>query len=354
MIQSTTSIEFLHNGRIAPLTSLTIGTPQATGSFDGGVYYSNNQICLRGLHGKTHYTNKPVAITQSDLYKLDGCHIFGGMLQEHFGHFLTESIGRIWAQGYLSPKFNSIAFYHRVPGGRIPGFVRDIMELLAPRLQINIIQRPTIVEELAVPTHVEKNGMLYGHSSMREAVSPLKSIKGGAAKRLYVSRSRLNLNDGGVLFETLVEKYLEAEGYQVIHPEKMTLREQVAAYNGADELIFAEGSALHLYALVARSTQRVFIIWRRKLADHFGWQISTFGGPTRVHGEPCIDTLFVPTNGEVCARALLDFDGLSRQLREGGFISNQRWDAPKASEVSHEIARVELATKRKYLEKRLR
>jgi len=345
MIQSTTSIELLRNGRIAPLTSLAIWTPQSLGSFDGGVYYDNNEICQQGLHVKPGYTNKPVAITPSDLSKLDGSHIFGGMLQIHFGHFFTESIGRIWAQGYLSSKFNSIAFYHRVPGGRIPGFVRETIELLAPELQINIIQRPTIVEELAVPTHIEKYGMLYGHTVMQEAVLPLKAIKGGTAKRLYVSRSKLHLSDGGILFEELVEKYLVEESYQVIHPEKMTIREQLAAYNAADELIFAEGSALHLYALVARSTQRVFIIWRRKLAEFFGWQISTFGGPTRVHGVPCIEALFVPPNGEVSARALLDFEDLSRQLYNSGFISNKRWDIPKASEVNHEITRAELATK---------
>ncbi len=70
------------------------------------------------------------------------------MLQEHFGHFLTESIGRIWAQKYLSSEFNSMVFYHRIPGGRIPSFVRDIMELLVPNIKINIIQEPTIIEEL--------------------------------------------------------------------------------------------------------------------------------------------------------------------------------------------------------------
>ena len=354
MIQSAISIEFLYNGRIAPLTSLHVGTPQAPGSFDGGVYYSNNDICLQGLHGKTHYTNKPIALTSSEMPKLNGSHIFGGMLQEHFGHFLTESIGRIWALKHLSSKFNSIVFYHRVPNGRIPRFVREIMEVLAPNIQINIILQPTIIEELAVPTHIEKNGMLYGHSVMQEAVYPLKNIRSGTAKRLYISRSKLNLNDGGILFEELIENYLEAEGYVIIHPEKMTINEQIAAYNGAEELIFAEGSSLHLYSLVARPSQRIFIIWRRKIADHFGWQIGTFGGPKHVYGELCIDSLFVPPNGEVCARALLDFSDLSMQLYKNDFISSHLWIPLPRHEIEQEIGRLEIATKRRYLEKKLR
>jgi hypothetical protein len=56
----------------------------------------------------------------------------------------------------------------------------------------------------------------------------------------------------------------EAHGYTIIRPETMSLSRQIIAYNAVEELVFAEGSALHLYAPVARPDQRVFVIWRRK------------------------------------------------------------------------------------------
>ena len=348
-MQSPVSIELLRNARIAPLTALSVGSPQAPGRFDGGVYYQNNVVCQQGLHGKTHYTNKPASINAENLTIISGRHIFGGMLQEHFGHFLTESLGRVWAANYLSPDFKSIALYHRVPGGKVPSFVREIFQLLAPGLQIKIIQQPTVVEELAVPTQVEKHGVVYGHPVMQEAVLPLNKVRGDGAKRVYVSRSGLSLNDGGLLFETWVERHLENEGYWVIRPEKMSIREQFAAYNEAEDIVFAEGSALHLYALVARSSQRVFVIWRRKLATHFGWQIGTFGGSKTIYGMPCIKTLFVPPSGETCARALINFEDLCSQLKEAGFINGKDWIGPTVDEVKNEMSRVQLDTRRLYV-----
>ena len=343
------SIDLLRNGRVIPLTKLTPAVSKIAGTFDGGVHYEDNDVCLLGLHGKTSYKNIPAPIVQSKLAMLDGCHIFAGMLQGHFGHFLTESIGRIWSSTYLSANFNSFVYYHRVPGGRLPNFANEIFGLLVPGMDIKIIKEPTIVEQLAVPRQIEKRGMLYGNSVMRDVVLSLKLIKGGSAKRIYVSRSALNLNDGGVLFEALVEQYLEAEVYCVIRPEKMSIHEQVAAYNEAEELIFAEGSALHLYALVARSSQRVFVIWRRKIAAHFSWQIGTFGGPKKIYGIPCIKTFFVPPSGEACGRAEIDFENLCKQLRETGFIAGNFWNSPTVDEVNNEMDRVQRATQRLYV-----
>jgi hypothetical protein len=49
----------------------------------------------------------------------------------------------------------------------------------------------------------------------------------------------------------------------------MSVLEQLQFYVSAKKIIFFDGSAYHLFAMVAQATQDVFVIWRRK--KHFGF-----------------------------------------------------------------------------------
>lgn len=162
-MNQSSKIEFIRQGVVAPLSRITFAAPPVFGDFNGGAYYSGGTICQTALHGKTHYHNRPDPLQMNgEMQKLDGNHLFGGMLQEHFGHFLTESLGRLWALRRLSSNFQSIVFYHRVPGGRIPGFAQDLMSLIAPGMQITLIREPTQVRDLAIPQQHDKRGVFFG------------------------------------------------------------------------------------------------------------------------------------------------------------------------------------------------
>ena len=60
-----------------------------------------------------------------------------------------------------------------------------------------------------------------------------------------------------------MEANLAAEGYTIYHPEKHDLRSQIATYKAARQVIAAEGSALHLLAMVADPSAKVAIVVRR-------------------------------------------------------------------------------------------
>lgn len=128
----------------------------------------------------------------------------------------------------------------------------------------------------------------------------------------------------------------------------MPLRQQIETYNEADHIIFAEGSAMHLYALLAQSTQRIFVIWRRRLHPGFGWQFATFGGPP-VHGMPCIRRLWIPDGAEVRGRAELDFMQLRNQLMSVGMIRGTNWPNPAAADFMAELDRLSRASQTTYV-----
>lgn len=331
-------IEILHGGYMAPLTKLDFASTSTAGRFDGGAYYPDRTVCNTSRQIKDSYINVPKPFTKDDPFKeLSGKHVFGGLLQnEHFGHFCAESLSRVWALSKLSPSFNSIIFYLRVPTQPIRNFVFDFFRALDPDLKISFVSDFTRIEELAIPEQLGHsiNGFIYGHPAVREGFKNLRTFKRGGINKVYVSRTGLKNNEGGVLLERVIEANLEDEGYLIIHPEKLSIREQLEIYNSADKLIFSDGSALHLYAFVARPEQKAFTIWRRKRNETFAWQVRSFGGP-ELTGTASVRKLYVPQGDGITssrAQALIDFIHLRDQLKELGYIIGSSWDIPTEEE----------------------
>lgn len=354
MTEAASSIEILRDGIVAPLTKLDLVKAGTAGTFDGAVFHSDLTVCSRSLTIKNSYKNVPGKIAGPSS-KQFGKFIFGGMLQNtHFGHFAAESLGRIWAMRDLSAEFDAVVFFARIPGKPIPGYAMSLLKLIDPTRDFILVTEPTQFEVLAVPDQLvhERLGFVRGHPAVIEMCAPLTRIGEKGKRKLYVSRSKLKPYEGGFLLEDIIEKNLIREGYEIIHPQNMTIEEQLAAYNSAESLIFAEGSSLHLYTLVARSDQNAFVVWRRKMANTFQWQLSSFGGP-RLVGTPAIRKMQIPDidyGATVRAKAEIDFLLLKEQLIAGGFISGESWETPDDGDVLQDLSRFQAVVKAKYIE----
>jgi len=335
-------MEVLKDATVSPLTFLNVARDGHKGNFNGGVYYKGGELCDLGLQIKGAYNNIPDdEPLVADV--LGGRHVFGGMLQNwHFGHFVTESLSRIWAVRELLD-IRSVVFYLRHPETvRLPAWAIDSLEICTGGLPLTIIRRPTRVENLIVPSQVvhRNSGMIYGHPVSRGMFCEAYGESEDLPARIYVSRSKLHLGLGGIVCEHVLEENLSRAGYFIVYPEKMTVREQVRLYRAAKSLIFAEGSSAHLYAMVARPEQRVFCVWRRTSpAWVLEWQIKTFGGAAML-GRPAISRLYIPNRDgadQVHARAVLDFDALREQLRSAGFLSSSEWAIPNQELIEVEL-----------------
>ncbi|MGI4746857.1 MAG: glycosyltransferase 61 family protein [Janthinobacterium lividum] len=346
-------IEFLYRGRVSPLTHIRFATRERVGSFNGGAYYRSNEVCDVGLQIKPSYKNEPTLLDTKGLLEARGNYVFGGMLQnEHFGHFIGESLCRVWAFSQLDPSFNSLVFYRRNISLPVAGFVKQVLSIVSPGVSLYIVDAPTQFDMLAVPEQITDvgSGFVHGHVLMHGFQKKMQAIGEGGAKRVFVSRSKLSRREGGFFGDRLLDHYLEAEGYHVIYPERMTIEEQLAAYNGADQLIFSEGSSLHLYALAAKPAQEVFVIWRRMRHTMFDWQVQSFGAKPLM-GKPWIEQLWVPENeipDAVHGLSVLNFKLLSNELHEAGFITAPGWDGPTEEAINEELEVISVKTNRKF------
>ena len=63
---------------------------------------------------------------------LPGRWLWGGVLMDHFGHFLTESTPRLWAIGALKDQLDGLVFLHK-RNGEVANLHRTFMALMAER-----------------------------------------------------------------------------------------------------------------------------------------------------------------------------------------------------------------------------
>lgn len=340
------SLEVLAESIVAPLTSLQLGQNGNSGIFDGGAYYADGSVCTRSLHRKAGFINEPRPLDSTvEMPRIPGSHFYAGMLKnEHFGHFLVESLSRLWAVKRAAEDLQSIVFYARMHRQPVPEWVSALIKILVPDIPLRIVSDPTVFERLVIPDQVAHpyNGYIYGHPATRDSFSSLRQIRGKPLKKLYVSRSKL-MDSGGFLGEKRIEEILAREGYSIIHPQAHSLRKQISFYNGAQTLIFAEGAAIHLFALTCRPDQKVFIIQRRKNASVFEWQLRTFG-LTPVVGPEAPSSYFIPEHhgrSTLLARARINFEKLRDQMIAEGLVVGVDWDLPDEDLIREEIDRIE-------------
>jgi hypothetical protein len=202
---------------------------------------------------------------------LPGRWLWAGVLMEHFGHFLTESLGRLWALDALDGPLDGIVYLPEKGFGAaeelaLKGYQQRFFDLLGIELPVRLLTRPTRVDRLEVPGPGFGIGPMIGGSAAFRAFIKARLAPGIAAQgaeKIYISRSRLDRKLGGILAESLVEKLLVQEGYAIYHPQLDPIEAQIARFRAASHVISLDGSALHLLALVARPGQQVAVIKRR-------------------------------------------------------------------------------------------
>lgn len=260
---------------------------------------------------------------------LSGRWLWGGVLWVHFGHFLVESTARLWALDHLDAPVDGILFIPKRPrvGDVTQGYQRQFLDLIAPDLPFRVAAEPTRVQQLVVPGQGFGLGRITaGTPKFRAAFHArfARDVEPDGPDKLYVSRSALGLGKGGLLGEELLEQLLEQEGYHVFHPQQHDMKTQIARYKAARQVIAADGSAVHMYAMVGRPDQEMAMILRRRsgannmLADN----VTHFCGREPVVIEALRTEWVRASKGKSNRLSFgeLDHATLGRRLGEAGFI----------------------------------
>lgn len=275
------------------------------------------------------FSLEPRVPPAAEIEKISGRYMFAGLMFGHFGHFLVESTARLWAYEQLKDQIDGLVFVPKVQRriDHVLNVYTPFMRLLDINCPIINLPEPAQFDSVLVPQQgFGMFGMIQGLPEYRDFMRTRMGAKlaSDGAEKLYVSRSALPEQRGGLIGETLIEEYLAAEGYRIFHPQKHSHEDQMVAYKSADFIVSPDGSPLHMAALVAKPTAKVAVLARRPaIAEQFEIQFKAFCGIDTV----TIDALkchWIPNNHARPSRLSygeLDFGKLYTQLKAGGLIS---------------------------------
>lgn len=301
-------------------------------------------------HAATWRGRRPMMVPPDTLprpsARLEGRHLWCGQLWAHFGHFLCESMARIWALADTD-RIDGLIFIAKRPGRveKLKGWQADYLALLGIDLPVTVLAEPTEVAELVVP------GQAFGLGPIDRATPEYraffhdrfcKDVVAAGPKKLYLSRSALGGLEGSVILEEMLEANLVAAGYEVFHPQKHSIAEQVAHYRAATHVLGLDGSAFHMFGFVARADQKAAVILRRNSSVPNGLvhQIEAFTG-RRPDVVAHVVADWVPQHKERAGRysfGQLDFAAVAAELQDLGYIDNAAdWKIPRFREVRKAI-----------------
>lgn len=221
--------------------------------------------------------------------------VFIGAYDNHFGHFAAESAPRLLQslseKGGLPFLFTATQPVDR--GAVAPAFaaITDWFGL-APK-QMRFVHQPHRVATLWVAGQGEDvNGPVVseGYLDLLDSHAAARGLSEGQPQGvIYVGRHLLPARLGGHAGEAYLADCLSRLGVTVLAPETLPLRDQLAAYAGAERLIFAEGSAVHGRQLIGRAAQAIDVLVRRRFWRMAESQLS-----------PRCDALgYIPVSGQV-------------------------------------------------------
>lgn len=300
--------------------------------------------------GRNPVTIKPAMPPEHEIGHLAGTWMFLGPLFGHFGHFLVESICRIWAFEALQGKIDGVLYVPKFQNRpeHVAAVYRPFLQALGVSAPMLNVEDPVRVDRLYVP----RQG--FGMFEMIEGAPEFRAFArahagAGIAPRgdakIYVSRSALPAQRGSVIGETVLERWLQDEGYSVFHPQKHSFDGQIAAYKAATHIIGVDCSPLHLLALVGNKDQKVGVIARRDgdLDKLFVRQITAFQG-AQAHGFNYLTRNWIEDHANRPSRTSwgeIDFAALHGGLLAAGLISGTTpWPALSADQIAAEIARI--------------
>ena len=283
--------------------------------------------------------------------RLPGKYIFGGILYGHFGHFIVESLGRIWALDAEGVEADGILFTPKSLTFAESSVLKQqqLASLLGARLPFVVAREPLQVDELYVPAQgFGMNNLIEGSDAFRSFINTHAgaSIEPMGEEKLYISRSLLPRDRGSVLGEYKLEEYLREEGYDIFHPQRAKAEEQIARYKAARDIISVDCSPVHMLAYVGNANQNAAVILRRSMTIGFflSRQLQIFKGMKAIEIDCLLDDWF-PTPGHRPSRSSfgeLDFGALHARLLASGHIKGRApWPSLTEDERAAELARVE-------------
>lgn len=232
------------------------------------------------------FVSAPLAVDIEDMGSIPtlDTHFFGGVIfDNHFGHFITESLSRLWptTTSQQTPTASSYPWVFSTSSGKKKldldsSFVSQLLSFSRRAdLKFRLQASPVRFRRLIIPAAAHRIGISF-HKSYRTycrlAGRDIIRRHGSAGvnrfsgKKIYLSRSKLTKGKRQIIGENELEAWLKCNGFHIVHPEDLPLYEQIMMFESADLIVGCIGSAFHTQIFTSEVPGRVICITDEKPA----------------------------------------------------------------------------------------
>lgn len=203
----------------------------------------------------------PPVVRQPDgpINRLRGTWLYGGHWMGQFGHFLLESLTTLWPEA--TDSYAGVVFHRwppEPPDVSHHGWQERLVERAGWTVPVHIIGNThTTVEDLRIPTRAYR----LHRGALPEAVRVWERIAltGAPERPVFLSRSRLEHDERRIPGSEQLDQQLASLGCEVVHPQELSIDDQLAVVSRATTLVGVSGSQLHLSVFAAPGTKVIEI-----------------------------------------------------------------------------------------------
>ncbi len=257
-----TKVQKVKNGIILPLKKSDSST--YSGKYMGGVCDEKFNFLgglIRNINKKINYScEEAYEVDKSEIKYYDEEIIFGGVIISTFGHFILESLSRLW---YLVENKSNYRIAFVIANNTYKTYFNDYFKLLDIDLEkIIYIESPSQFKKVIIPDETIHAWSNYKKKYTVIYEKIMSNVKAKEHKKIYLTRTQFEKQD--CFNEEYFEKFYEKRGYKIIAPEQYSIEEQIAYIKGADEVVCTLGSLSHLL-LFAKPKTKLIILARANL-----------------------------------------------------------------------------------------
>ena len=227
----------------------------------GGVLNNRREYIEESALHAEHIMENPYEVEK--VSKLNETTIYLGLFIKQWGHFLVDFVPRLW---YLINNDSDLRLvYVSVGNQEINGVFAEFLSVFGiDTKRLTCIKNPTEFTKLIIPqTSYErpyryyteyKSIFDYMHSKIDEL-----NLSYQRYEKIYWTRTRLKKARKTETGEKVIEKLFEANGYKVLSPEKLSLKEQLFYFSTCKKMAGISGTIPHNLLFSDSNTEFVIL-----------------------------------------------------------------------------------------------
>lgn len=272
-MSKTDAIAILKDALVMPYR----GTMDA---FQGGVFTSDGAFLQESI---VYRGSEPPL--EAPTRTLQGTYIWGGCVFVHFGHFIWETLSRLYALRQYSEKYPLLCIS---PTCKLE-YVRLLLRTLGIHNEIHLVDAPVRVQSLLFAPPGSSIVPLHMTAAQIGALACFEGCARSTQARLWLSRTSLQSWQHKDAGESWIEGELAKDGFTIVHPEEMPLRQQVSLLSSASILAGFDGSAWFSLFFARQIACRAVVFNRfRKIVDTVPYLFKVRHIPCELHEFPVV------------------------------------------------------------------